>query len=167
MLRTIKDAQIIELDQGAGVLGVLEIWHRLEAQRKNQGISFFTSRPWQHPLQSDDQAPATGKAAPTRATHLLYRSVAYPITDKPLTIGSAHDSGQNGVTIIVEAAGVSPKHCTVALHGGETVLNNVSDQGTFVDEKRVNGSITLKLGQIIRVGSPGEQLQLIACLTSP
>jgi len=167
MLRTIKDAQIIELDQGAGVLGVLEIWHRLEAQRKNQGISFFTSRPWQHPLQSDDQAPATGKAAPTRATHLLYRSVAYPITDKPLTIGSAHDSGQNGVTIIVEAAGVSPKHCTVALHGGETVLNNVSDQGTFVDEKQVNGNITLKLGQIIRVGSPGEQLQLIACLNSP
>ncbi len=166
MLSSIKDAQIIELDQEAGVLGALEIWHRLEAQRSNQGISFFTSRPWQRPQQPDDRTPAAGKAESPLATHLLYRSVAYPITDKPLTIGSAHDSGQNGLTIIVAAAGVSPKHCTVALHGGETVLSNVSDQGTFIDEKRVNGSITLQLGQIIRVGSPGEHLQLIACLDS-
>jgi hypothetical protein len=167
MLSTIKDAQIIELDQGAGVLGALEIWHRLEAQRSNQGISFFTSRPWQRSLRPDDRAPAARRAAPPRATHLLYRSIAYPITDKPLTIGSAPDSGQNGLTIVVEASGVSPLHCTVALHGGETVLSLVSDQGTFVDETQVNGNTTLKLGQIIRIGSPGVQLQLIACLKRP
>jgi hypothetical protein len=164
MLHTLQDAQIIELDQADGVLGVLGIWHRLAAQSKNQGILFFTSRPWQRPPRLDDQTPAAGKAAHPRPTHLLYRSVAYPITDKPITIGSAHDSEQNGLTIIVEAAGVSPKHCTVVLHDGETVLSNVSAKDTFVDEKRVNGSITLKLGQTIRVGSPGEQLQLIACL---
>jgi hypothetical protein len=161
-LSTIKNARIIKLEQGAGAMGVPKIWHRLEAQRKNQGISFFMSRPWQGSLQSDDRSPATHG----RPTHLLYRSIAYPITDKPLTIGSAHDSGQDGVTIIVEAAGVSPRHFTVALQDGEPVLSNVSDQGTFVDEKRVNGSVALKLGQIIRVGSPGDQLQLIACLNT-
>lgn len=166
-LSKIKDAQIIELDQKAGVLGALEIWHRLEAQRNNQGTSFFTSRPWQSFLQPDDRVPAAGKAAAPRATHLLYRSVAYPITDKPLTVGSAPDSGQNGLTIVVEAAGVSPRHCTVVMHNGEAVLTSVSDQGTFVDEKLVDGSITLKLGQLIRVGSPGEKLQLIACLKRP
>jgi hypothetical protein len=68
---------------------------------------------------------------------------------------------------VVEAAGVSPQHCTVALHGGEAVLSNVGDQDTFVDEYRVDGSITLKLGQIIRVGTPGEKLRLIACLERP
>ena len=164
MLRSVENAQIMELDQGAGALGALEIWHRLEAQRPNQGVSFFTSRPWHHPLRTTDPAPAAAKAAHRRPTHLLYGSVAYPLTDKPLMIGSVPDSGQNGVTIIVEAAGVSPLHCTVALDGGETVLRNVSDQGTFVDEKLVNGRITLKLGQKIRVGSPGDQLRLIACL---
>ena len=164
MLSTIKDAQIIQLDQQAGVLGALEIWHRLEAQRSNQGISFFTSRPWQRPLRPDARAPAAGKASPPRATHLLYRSIAYPITHQPLTIGSAPDSGQDGVTIVVEAAGVSPLHCTVALRGGETVLSNVSDRGTFVDEMLVNGNITLKLGQRIRIGSPGERLKLITCI---
>jgi len=40
----------------------------------------------------------------------------------------------------------------------------MSAQGTFVDDKQVNGSIALKLGQIIRVGTPGEQLQVIACV---
>jgi hypothetical protein len=164
MLGTIKDAQIFELDRGAGVSGVLKIWHRLEAQRKNQGISFYTSRPWQRPLRSYGRASATGQTAQPKPTHLLYRSVAYPISEKPLTIGSAHDGGQTQATIIVEAAGVSPKHCTVSINGGKIVLSNVSDQGTFVDEKKVNGSINLKLGQIIRVGEPGEQLQVIACL---
>ena len=164
MLRSIKDTQIIELDQEAGVFGALEIWRRLEAQHKHPGVSFFTSRSWQRPLQPEDREPTAGKGMHPGATHLLYRSIAYPITDKQITIGSAPDSGQDGFTIVIEAAGVSPRHCTVALRSGEIKLRNGSDQGTFVDEKRVNGSITLKLGQIIRVGSPGEKLQLIACL---
>ena len=51
MLRKIKDTQIIELDQGAGVFGALEIWQRLEEQHNPSGISFFTSRPWQRRLE--------------------------------------------------------------------------------------------------------------------
>ncbi len=154
----VKDAEIIELKPGAGAFGVLDIWHRLEAMHDSTGISYFTSRPWQKPL------PTNEKATQTRPTHVLYRSLAYPITNKPTMIGSAHDSKQSGVSIIVGEAGVAPEHCTVALQGGEAVINNLCDQGTFVDEKRINGSITLKLGQIIRVGSPGAQLELIACL---
>jgi hypothetical protein len=33
-----------------------------------------------------------------------------------------------------------------------------------VDGTRVNGSMVLKLGQIIRLGTNSEQFQLIACL---
>jgi hypothetical protein len=162
----VKDAEFVELKPGAGAFGVLDIWHRLEALHDSTGISYFTSRPWQRPPQTQDPVPAHAKAAQTRPTHVLYRSLAYPITDRPITIGSRQDSGQNGVTIMVAAAGVFPKHCTVALHGGEVVLSNVSDQAVFVDGKRIKGDLTLKLGQIIRVGSPGEQLELIACLNS-
>jgi predicted component of type VI protein secretion system len=93
---------------------------------------------------------------------LLYRSIAYPITNKPLTIGSAQDGEQNDVTITGKTDGVSPKHFTIEVLDGEIVLHDMSAQGTFVDEKRVNGSIVLKLGQTIRVGTPGEQLQVIA-----
>ena len=59
---------------------------------------------------------------------------------------------------------VSPEHCAIKLHGREVILEDYSDHGTFVNESRVNGSVTLKLGQIIRLGINGEQLQLIACL---
>jgi hypothetical protein len=44
------------------------------------------------------------------------------------------------------------------------VLNDYSTDGIFVDETRVDGSRALKLGQIIRLGTTAEQLQLIACL---
>jgi hypothetical protein len=44
------------------------------------------------------------------------------------------------------------------------VLDDYSTDGIFVDETRVNGSMALNLGQIIRLAKNGEQLQLIACL---
>ena len=164
MLATLKDAHIIELDRGAAARGVAQIWHQLAAQGNNQGISFFTNRPWQRQPQTDHHLPSAEKAAQTRPTHLLYRSIAYPITEYPLTIGCAPDSEQNDITISGETAGVSPRHCIIELFGREIVLNDISAHGTFVDENRVNGSIALKLGQIIRVGTPGEHLQLIACI---
>lgn len=164
MLAKLEDVHIFELDRGAAARGLLQIWHQLAVENNNEGISFFTSRPWQRRQQTDNPRPSAEKAAPTRATHLLYRSIAYPITEKPLTIGCTKDSEQNDVTITGATAGVSPRHCTVALRDGEIILNAISDQETFVDDMRVSGNIFLRLGQIIRVGSPGERLQLIACL---
>jgi hypothetical protein len=44
------------------------------------------------------------------------------------------------------------------------VLEDFSTDGTFVDENRVTGNTTLQLGQVMRVGTPGEKLLLIACV---
>jgi hypothetical protein len=166
MLATIKDAQVIELDRGAAAMGAAQIWNQLAAQGSNRGISFFTSRPWQRQQHSNVRPLSAKKAPLSKPTHLLYRSIAYPITDKALTIGCAHDSRQNDITISGATDGVSPKHCTVTLQNGEIVLKDMGEGGTLVDEQQVNGSITLKLGQVIRVGTPGEQLQIIACIDS-
>jgi hypothetical protein len=163
MLATLQDVQIIELEPGAAARGVCRIWPQLAAQGHNEGISFFTSRPWQDPQQTGGHRIPAETAAQAGPTHLLYGSIAYPITDKPLTIGCAHDAEQNDFTIVINAAEVSPKHCTIALRRGETVLRNASDYGTFVDGEKVTGSAVLKLGQIIRIGTPGEHLHLIAC----
>jgi hypothetical protein len=159
VLAGIENAEIIELDQGAGARGVLEIWQQLADQSGSEGISFFTSRPLRQARSTQDHVRSFEDPLNAYPTHLLYRSFAYPITDKPLTVGCAQDSEQNDVTITGETAGVCPKHFTIGLLGGKIVLHDKSAQGTFVDEKRVNGSIALKLGQIIRVGTPGEQLQ--------
>ena len=164
MLSTIEDARIIDLDRGAAAKGVLNIWHQLTAQNNKEGISFFTSRPWQLRQQPDGHGVSAETAAPTTPTHLLYRSLAYPITEKPMAIGRAHGGQPNDITISGQTAGVAPRHCTIRLYNGKIELKDLSEGRTFVDEQRVDGSINLKLSQIIRVGSPGEHLQLIACI---
>ncbi|MCP4627754.1 MAG: hypothetical protein GY850_30180 [bacterium] len=164
MLATSKDAQIIELDRGAAAKGLTQIWNLLTAQNNNGGISFFTSRPWQRRQQTGDRGASAEMTAPTRPTHLLYRSIAYPITDKPLTVGCTKESQHNDITLSGETAGISPKYCSIELRNRDIILTDTGTQETFVDEKQVNGSITLKLGQIIRVGTSDEYLQLIACL---
>ncbi|MGB5746929.1 MAG: FHA domain-containing protein [Desulfobacterales bacterium] len=164
ILAGIKEAEIFELEEGAGARGALEIWHQLSDQSDSGEISFFTSRPLQHARSAQDHARSFDDSLNAYPTHLLYRNIAYQITDKPLTIGCTQDSERNDVAITGETAGVCPKHFKIELLGGEIVLHDMSAQGTFVDEKRVNGSIALKLGQTIRVGTPGEQLQVIACV---
>jgi hypothetical protein len=165
MLATIKNTQIVELDRGAAAIRGPKIWHELAVQHNSEGISFFTSRPWPRQQKTDEHWPLEAKATQALPTHLLHRDIAYPITEKPLKIGCASDREQNDITIMGETArGVAPRHCTIMLRGREIVLNVLSDKGTFVDEKRVSGSIALKLGQKIRVGTPGEQMHLIACL---
>ena len=46
----------------------------------------------------------------------------------------------------------------------QVLLTDTSSYGTLVDETPVNGRTALKVGQRIRIGSPGETLQAIACL---
>ena len=164
MLSTIKDTQIIELGRGAGASGVLRIWQQLSAQRNAEGISFFTSRPWQESRRNDDFEPPTEKAVDTLPTHLLHRSIAYPITERPLTIGKEIGSEKTRVQTDDGALRISPRYCTIGLRGREIVLDDYSSGGIFVDETRVSGRMTLKLGQIIRLEPNGEQFQLIACL---
>jgi hypothetical protein len=164
MLSTMRDTQIIELKRGAGANGVLRIWQQLSDQRNTEGISFFTSRPWQHSQRIYDFEPAAEKATNMLPTHLLHRSIAYPITHKPLTIGREIDSEKTRVQTYGRAPQISPRYYTIGLRGRKVVLDDYSTGGIFVDETRVNGSMTLKLGQIIRLGTNGEQFQLIACL---
>jgi hypothetical protein len=164
MLATLKEVQIIELKRGAAAKGVCRIWHRLASEGNAPGISFFTSRPWQDLQQSVGHRAPDETTAPAAPTHLLYRSIAYPITEKPLMIGCAKDSEDNAIIISAEATGVFTKQCTIALHGRDIILTNAGTQKIYVDEKQVNGSIKLQLGQSIRIGTPGEHLQLIACL---
>ena len=88
---------------------------------------------------------------------------AYPITEKPLIIGLGKVAGDSGIQIQGQIAGVSREHCIVQLQGNQVVLNDRSTYGTFVDETPVKGQANLSLGQTIRVGTPGETLNLIAC----
>ena len=164
MMGEIKNCKIIELAPGAGALGLVRFTSPLFDQQTGNSSPFLTSRPLPAQGHISHEESSQDSEGQTPPTHILYRNLAYPITEKPLVIGLQRAADGSGIKIEGKIAGVSRKHCTVQLEGNNVVLNDYSTYGTFVDEDPVNEKTILLLGQMVRVGTPGETLNLIACL---
>jgi hypothetical protein len=160
----IENCNIIELQPGAGALGLLRFTSPLFEQQASDSSPFLTSRPLPAAGPISNEEPGYQLKGQTAPTHILYQDMAYPITEKPLFIGLQGVKEKSSIQIRGQIAGVSRKHCTVQLKGDNIVLNDYSTYGTFVDEHPVKGETILLLGQKVRVGTPGETLSLIACL---
>ena len=164
MLAGIANCSIIELKPGAGALGILNFSDPLFGQQAGSSAPFLTSRPLPADGPISYEELEKGAQGQQRPTHILYRHLAYPITEKPLIVGLSGDDDESGIQIQGQTGGVCRKHCAVQLQGNKVVLNNYCTDGTFLDDTPVNEKTTLLLGQTIRVGTPGETLKLIACL---
>jgi hypothetical protein len=165
MLATLEGAQEKELEPGAGAFGALNLWQ--EFSSPEVGVTLLTSRPWQSreaPAMTDHLSVKPISHGDTSPTHVLYRTVAYHLSDRALVIGTG--GTQEGVDVRIEGelAGVSRRHCSIQRRGEQTILTDHSTYGTFVDGEQVTGTALLRLGQVIRVGTPGEELQLITSL---
>ena len=161
----LKNTRLIELNRGAAAFGVLGLWNRLSAGKTGPGVSFFTSRPWDADSSADSEAapnPAPADNFPSHPTHILYRHLAYPLTESPLVIGLKIGPAERGIQLQGQDAGVAPRQCSLERRGSTVVLINFSAAGTLVDETLVHESSTLEIGQTIRVGASGEALHLIA-----
>ncbi len=163
-LSEIDHCEIMELEPGAGALGVLRIWDQLGDRHSGNGASFFTSRPWRQAEPKVSQTIPYETPGKMRPTHLLYRDVAYPLSQKPLFMGCDPYPAGKSIYVQAQSSGVSKKHCTVHRDGDRIILTDTSNQGTFVNDQRVDGSTTLELGQIVRLGTSGETFRLIACM---
>ncbi len=74
------------------------------------------------------------------------RRVALP--PGSLTIGRAPPS-----TLLLEAAEVSRAHCRIDVAGDEVSVTDLnSTNGTFVDNKRLSGTVSLPHGTLLRIG---------------
>lgn len=167
MLAGIENYKIIELAPGCAAQGIFQFENQLIAQQPEGNAPFLTMRALPAGDPISDTAPERLPETQPRPTHLLYRDIAYPITAKPLIIGLERVTDGFGIQIQGKTAGVSRKHCSVQMRGNEVVLNDYSTYGTFVNEDPVKMKTILSLGQIIRVGTPGEKLKLIACMERP
>jgi hypothetical protein len=97
-----------------------------------------------------------------RPTHVLLNTAAHAIGAEPLVVGTAPPSGARGLRLEGETAGVSRAHCRFFESAGESVVEDLSTWGTFVNGERVAGRAVLAAGDRVRVGSPGIELVLIA-----
>ena len=94
-------------------------------------------------------------------SHLLFDGKVYALAVEPLVIGRA-PVGPRTICLSDGLAGVSRRHCTLAAQGGEVVLLDHSNFGTYVNGERVAERVRLLAGDRIRVGDPGVELSLIA-----
>lgn len=104
-----------------------------------------------------DDAPVHGLP-----THILLADVAYPLSQATLTIGGGGAPGLERYLVIEGGlAGVSSIHCELSMTGSQCLLTDRSRYGTFLNGNRINGSAALRAGDILRVGTPGQELMLI------
>ena len=95
-------------------------------------------------------------------THLVNDGVVVALSDAPLAIGAAGDAASARIiTLEGQPPGVSALHCEIRLEGNQCIVNDHSRYGTFLNGNRVSGSASLQAGDVLRVGTPGVEFQLV------
>ena len=94
-------------------------------------------------------------------THVLFNHTAYGIDAQPLLIGSQANDGERYIDLAQDMPGVSRQHCALQLENGQCIVRDSSRYGTFLNGHRIDDSAVLQVGDLIRLGTPGYELQLI------
>jgi hypothetical protein len=163
-LAGLRDCVMVELGHGAAARGALLAADAIV--RPAEAIALVHRLPLVSPASTDDGA-LTVVAVPAEAipTHVLFGGRAWPITAVPLTLGWSVGAVPRALTLPAGIAGVSRAHCTLQHCDGQAVVADHSTYGTFVNDERVGGVVTLKVGDVLRLGAPGVSLELIRVLT--
>ncbi len=167
----LDDARIVPLSRDAAIMGALASVK--ETHPGTGPVKLLKRLPWRSVHEQDTTEPAAEVGFAQEpipdvgagATHLVHRGVALRVGQSALHIGRESMNGHRTILIDGRHQAVSRSHCEVVRRDGEMRLKDRSRFGTFVNEKRVRGETVLLPADIIRVGSPGEELQVIAVET--
>ncbi|HXC60087.1 MAG TPA: FHA domain-containing protein [Steroidobacteraceae bacterium] len=99
------------------------------------------------------------------ATHVVYRGRAVAIDADGLVLGREVDDAHS-LRLPEGVAGLSRRHCTLRRERGRTQIVDHSRYGSFLDGARVNGRAFLAAGSVLRLGTPGIELALVALADS-
>lgn len=103
-----------------------------------------------------------GAATAKAPTHLLYRGQAITLAGESLTIGTAVTAAMRELNVAGATAGISRSHCTLMQRGRDFMVFDHSTYGTWLNDERVAHGAHLKVGDKLRLGSPGVVLDFIA-----
>jgi hypothetical protein len=164
-LTQFKNIKLLTLCPKAVALGALQ--HLPHTRKSDDTLSLVTDIPV--PFSGpDERPPPASEILPVaeKPSHILYRARAYPISDEPITVGSKVSEKYRNLNLIGPLHGVSRNHCTIYIKENGVWLEDQSTYGTFVNGEKVRGRVLLNLGDKIRIGTPGEELQLITLVAS-
>ena len=168
-LRRLDDTRIVTLSRAAAVTGALAAVEGLDPGAGQ--VKLLKRLPWRLSPEREAGVTTVEAGPPARepspnaeaaATHVVHRGVAVPVGSSALHVGREAVNGRRMIVIGDRHQAVSRFHCEVVRRDGELRLKDSSRFGTFVNEKRVSGETVLRPADVIRVGSPGEELQVIS-----
>lgn len=157
MLAARVGGQVFVLEAGATARGLISRCRDMTAAAG--GVSLLRNLPW-------DQSPVSVRKSQRsdlggRPTHILFQHVAYQIDERPLNLGSQPDGDGRWLDLQANMPGVSRRHCALQRENGQCVVRDFSRYGTFLNGHAIDGSAVLQVGDSIRLGTPGFELQLI------
>jgi hypothetical protein len=158
MLKARVGGEVFLLEPGATARGLLARCRDL--QRSEGGVSLVRQLPWdQSPVDLKPKHAARRGGLPT---HLLFGNTAYAIDERSLVLGSHAVDGERSIDLKQDMPGVSRRHCVLQQENGQVVVRDYSRYGTFLNGHRIDGSAVLQIGDLVRLGTPGHELRLIA-----
>lgn len=164
-LARLDDARVVGLPSGHAAQSALLSLNDMDAGQEQ--VKLLRHLSWRaSPAEQADVAlvaPAARVATSSTVapTHVVYRGFAYSVDGSGLLIGRSKSDDRRVIVIDDQSGGVSRSHCELSLQDGELKLRDLSSFGTYVNEKRISGEETLRPADIIRVGSPGAELQVV------
>lgn len=164
LTRDVSD-KLVVLAPEAAAAGALAYEKHAPAASENDGLTFLTS------LHLDEHGAASVSAPdPTlhqqgddvpSPTHVLHDGVAHSLTPEPFLLGVSIPDQQRGLNLLGETAGVSRYHCSIYRANGRVIIEDHSKFGSFLNGRRVQERAPLAAGDILRLGTPGIEVQLI------
>jgi hypothetical protein len=161
-LASLRDCRLTALPHGAAALGALAAADAIV--RPPDSLALVHRLAVAAPVGAD--AAVTLEAVPAEAvpTHVLFRGRAWPITAQPLTLGWSVSAAPRVLSLPAGIGGVSKTHCVLRNEDGQSIVEDRSTYGTFVNDERVAGRVALRTGDVLRLGAPGIELELIRVL---
>jgi hypothetical protein len=158
-LEALRDCEAVPLPRGAAALGTLAFERAL--RRDPSALVLVQRLPVA--LRAAEAAPTAPKQVvppDERPSHAVYRSRAHAIHAMPLVIGAAIPAGERAVAVPA-GPGISRVHCALWCDDDGVWLEDRSTYGTYLNGERIGGRVPLAVGDRLRVGSPGVELELV------
>ena len=158
MLGARVGGEVFILEPGATARGVLARYR--ETQKDSSGVSLIRQLAWDQSAVELEVEPKS--AAEGQPTHLLLDNTAYTLDTRSLNLGTQPVAGERFLDLPHDMPGVSRRHCSLTIRGGQCIVEDHSRYGTFLNGHKIDGSAVLAAGDRLRIGTPGFELQLIA-----
>lgn len=165
VLNEIPDCEVITLTLGAAALGAIR--HADKICSSEQSLPFITALPLQESVSDVSEAPFE-RDEPLRMpqpSHVVYEGLAHPLGETPLCVTtSATRTDEKTVVLCATSKCMTEIHCSITVAGSEVVVVNHGTAGVFLNERRIEQTSTLKIGDKLRIGEMPHELQLIALI---